>query len=61
LSHRQRRQMMNKSLILTPHRKIRLEGLCLAGGFAKPVPARPTATASDSANKRFEAQGTPPA
>jgi hypothetical protein len=53
--------MMNKSLILTPHRKMRLEGLCLAGGFAKPVPARPTATASDSANKRFEAQGTPPA
>jgi hypothetical protein len=38
----QRRRVMNKSLILTPHRKMRREVLCFAGRFAKPVFAQPS-------------------
>jgi hypothetical protein len=52
---------MNKSLILTLHRKMRREVLRFAGRFARPVPTRAVATASDSANGKFEVHGNLPA
>jgi len=52
---------MNKSLILTPHRKMRREVPRFAGKFASPVSTRAVATASDIANGKFEVDGTPPA
>jgi hypothetical protein len=53
--------MMNKSLILAPHRKMRREVLRFAGRFARPVSTRAVAAASGSANGKFEVHGNLPA
>jgi hypothetical protein len=58
LSHRGVGSVMNKSLILTPHRKMQREVLRFAGRFAKPMSARPsrrqaTAPTGDLRHKEF--------